>query len=46
MIQLKYIEQRLTDQGIQEELGISEGTYRRWRNEFIGLIAERLGWET
>ena len=45
LIQMKYFEQRLTDRGIQEELGISERTFRRWRREFIELIAERLGWE-
>lgn len=45
LIQMKYFEQRFTDRGTQEELGISERTFYRWRREFIALIADRLGWE-
>lgn len=45
LVRLKYFEGRLTDQGIMNELHLSERTFRRWRREFIELIAERLGWE-
>lgn len=45
LVKLKYFEQRLTNQGIMEELNISATTFYRWRQEFIQTIAERLGWE-
>jgi|SRR5690625_2470333 len=42
-IQKRYFENRLTDEGIQMELGISESTLRRWRRSAIEIVASRLG---
>jgi hypothetical protein len=45
LVKLKYFEGRLTNDGIMQELSIGHDTFYRWRNEFIQLIADRLGWE-
>lgn len=45
LVRLKYFEGRLTDEGIMSELHLPERTFRRWRREFVSLIAARLGWE-
>lgn len=46
LIRVKYWTkpQRLTTVGICDEIGISERTYRRWRMQIVGEIAEILGW--
>ena len=43
-LEMKYFGGYYTDRGIARELGIAESTVRRWRKEFVGLIAEKLGW--
>lgn len=43
LVRLKYFENRLTDEGIQMELGISESTFRRWRRQVVEMVATRLG---
>ncbi|MEX2461297.1 MAG: transcriptional regulator [Paenibacillaceae bacterium] len=45
-IRVKYwtTPQRLTTIGICENLGISDRTFRRWRQQFIVAVAEILGW--
>lgn len=44
LLKLKYFDKHLTDYGIQQEIGISERTYRNWRREIIQLVADRLGY--
>lgn len=46
LVKVKYwtSPQRLTTIGICETLGISERTFRRWRIQIVGEIAEILGW--
>lgn len=43
-IEMKYFEGYYTDQGLALNLGVAESTVRRWRREFIKLVAEYLGW--
>jgi len=45
LVQLKYFDGRLTNDGVIQELTISPDTFYRWRRDFIQLIADRLGWE-
>ena len=45
LIRLLYWDCRYTMVGICDKLRISESTYRRWKREAIGLVAERLGWD-
>ena len=45
LIELKYFDHRLTDEGIMEQLHVSRDTFYRWRRDFVRLVAERLGWE-
>jgi RinA family phage transcriptional activator len=45
LVKLKYFEGRLTNEGIMQELSIARATFYRWRDDFIRLIADRLGWE-
>lgn len=45
MIEMHYFENHYTPAGIQQRLGIGHDTFYRWRREFIGIVAERLGWE-
>lgn len=43
-LEMKYFGGYYTDRGIAKELGIAESTARRWRKEFVCLVAEKLGW--
>lgn len=43
LVEMRYFEGRLTDEAIQEELGISARTFRRWRREAVEIVAQRLG---
>ena len=43
-LEMKYFGGYYTDRGIAKELGVAESSVRRWRKEFVGLIAEKLGW--
>lgn len=43
LVELRYFEGRLTDEAIQQELGISARTLRRWRREAVEVVAGRLG---
>jgi RinA family phage transcriptional activator len=45
LVQMKYFERQYTDMGIWKQLNIDDRTFRRWRRDFIQLIADKLGWE-
>ncbi len=44
-IEWLYFEGHLTINGVADKLGVSGRTIRRWKNEFVGLVAAELGWE-
>ena len=44
LIQMKYFDNKLRDEGIIDELHISKRTLHRWKRDFVLLVAERLGW--
>jgi RinA family phage transcriptional activator len=44
LIEMHYWQRELTPEGVCKKLYISYATFRRWRREFIELIANRLGW--
>ena len=44
LIELKYFDNKLTNEGIMQELKIGSNSFYRWRREFVRLVAERLGW--
>ena len=44
LIEMKYFENRYTDDGICEQLKISKATFYNWRNESLNIIADRLGY--
>lgn len=43
-IEMKYFQGYYTDQGIANRLGVADSTVRRWRRDFVCLVAEKLGW--
>jgi RinA family phage transcriptional activator len=45
LVNEKYFNKKLTDQGIMNELHIESATFYRWRRQFIELIAYKLGWK-
>lgn len=45
LLEKKYFERNLTDQGIMKALNIEQATFYRWRRETIQLIANKLGWK-
>ena len=45
VIKLKYFDAGKTDEGIWTSIPCSRSTYFRWRQDFIKLVAEQLGWE-
>ncbi len=45
LVELKYFDNKLRDEGIADRLHISRTTFYRWRRDFVALVAERLGWE-
>ncbi len=44
-IELLYFDNGWLIEDVAEALGVSGRTIRRWKNEFISLIARELGWE-
>ncbi|HZK23152.1 MAG TPA: hypothetical protein VFC62_03510, partial [Atopostipes sp.] len=44
-IKLWYFDNRFTPEGVIQQVCISRRTFYNWRDEFVGLVAERLGWE-
>lgn len=45
LMEKKYFERNLTDQGVMRDLNIEQATFYRWRRETIQLIANKLGWK-
>ena len=44
LVNMKYLERKFADDGICEELGISNRTFIRWKKESLQIIADCLGW--
>lgn len=45
LIEMKYFDNKLTNEGIMQELGVGSNTFYRWRRDFVKLVAECLGWD-
>ena len=43
-IELKFWDRRLTNEGIAQELTLSESTVRQWRRKFLTQVGVNLGW--
>ena len=43
-IELKCWDRRLTNEGIAQELALSESTVRQWRRKFLTQVGVNLGW--
>jgi len=43
-IELKFWDRRLTNEGIAQELALSESTVRQWRRKFLTQVGVNLGW--
>jgi len=43
-IELKFWDRRLTNEGIAQELALSESTVRQWRRKFLTQVGVNIGW--